>query len=431
MKQVFPSEFFNFEFLRVIGATPFLSAEVGECFVAASKIKDLDPESWYHAWWNAGKEALVQAKEAENNNDKLTARWAYLRASNYFRASEFMLHCNPQDPRILAASQASVDAFDNGWVFLDGSVYKVDIPFEEGKFLPGRLYLPAIKDRLSEKVPLILQMGGFDSTQEELYTVSAAGALPRGYAVLSFDGPGQGLPLRKNGLFFREDWEIVTSQVLDFVVADLAPRHGLDLERLAVIGSSLGGYFALRAAIDPRVKACISVDGPYDLFEVTKSRMPGWFINGWLNGWLSDSFVNFVIRCLARGNFQLAWEFSHSMWVHGVELPTDVLRVMRRFTLNGPEDNVLAKVKCPTLVTGAADSFYFTPEQNANKVMEGLASLSADQKELWVCKGPEKGGLQAKIGSLAIFHQKTFSWLDRAFGIDRAAVVGAEGCATA
>ncbi|KAM5344962.1 hypothetical protein ACJ41O_010824 [Fusarium nematophilum] len=416
MHKVFASDFFNFEFLRLLGTVPFQGAEVGECLTTAGRIKDGDPESWYRAWREQAQKAQALAEEAATVGDKTGACWAYIRAANYGRASEFLLHCTPGDPRILSLSKASVEAFDKGWVLLDATVKSLDIPYEKDIKLPGRLYLPAPQHRLPGKIPVVLQTGGFDSTQEELYFYGAAGALPRGYAVFSFDGPGQGLPLRVGKLSLRPDWENVVSQVLDFVVDQVAPEHDLDLDRLAIFGASLGGYLSLRAAVDPRIKACVSCDGPLDLFEITRSRMPPWFINGWVSGWLSDGIFNWVVDRLTAVNFQVAWEFGHGKWVFGVDTPADVLRAMQEISLKG---GYLSKIKCPTLVTGAADSFYFTPDLNSNPIFEGLTGLGPNEKHLWIGKGVEFGGLQAKIGALAVVHHKMFTWLDGTFGIRR------------
>jgi len=69
-----------------------------------------------------------------------------------------------------------------------------------------------------EKIPVVINSGGFDSTHQELYFYVAAGARQRGYAVLTFDGPGQGIVLRqqdqKKGYpakapydsYIRHDW---------------------------------------------------------------------------------------------------------------------------------------------------------------------------------------------------------------------------------
>ena len=99
--------------------------------------------------------------------------------------------------------------------------------------------------------------GGYDSTVEESYLVVAAGALRRGYNVIAFDGPGQGSCLRDQGLHFRPDWEAVVTPVVDFALT--VPE--VDAGRLALMGMSLGGYLAARAAaFEHRIAACLLYD---------------------------------------------------------------------------------------------------------------------------------------------------------------------------
>lgn len=87
MHKFFKSPFFNFEFLRLLGMVPFEGGEIAEILDAAGKIKDLDPESWYEAWAEAGGKAEQIAREAEATGDRVAARRGYLRASNYLRAA--------------------------------------------------------------------------------------------------------------------------------------------------------------------------------------------------------------------------------------------------------------------------------------------------------------------------------------------------------
>jgi len=80
-KAIFKSPFFNFEFLRLLAMAPYEGAEIGEVLEAAAKIKDLDPESWYTAFMEAGQQAEDIAREGERTGDKVAARRGYLRAS--------------------------------------------------------------------------------------------------------------------------------------------------------------------------------------------------------------------------------------------------------------------------------------------------------------------------------------------------------------
>ncbi|PNP47747.1 hypothetical protein THARTR1_10432 [Trichoderma harzianum] len=390
MFKFFKSDFFNFEFLRVLAVSPFYGAETGECLESRTKITDGDPESWYRAWTLQAERAVKIAEEASKHGDRVEASWAFIHASNYYRSSEFFLHCNAQDPRILDAIQKSSNVFERGVRLLDGELYTFDIPFEDNISLPARLFLPPTHKRVTGKLPILSRMA--DS--------------------IRFDTRGitRMVP----------DWERVTAKVLDYLESKLAAKHNIDMDRIAVMGASLGGYLVLRAAGDPRVKAAISIDGCYDLFDVTNSRMPNWFIGGWLRGWLSDGFFNFVVNRLTAGNFQLRWEFGHSMWPYGVDNPADVMRQMQRFTLrleDGKE--YLDKLKCATLVTGAADTFYFVPNINAERLYQKLGHLDSGKKELWVGKGVHEGGLQAKTASTALSHQKIFAFLDTQFSIIR------------
>ena len=69
------------------------------------------------------------------------------------------------------------------------------------------------------------------------------------------DGPGQGGTLRRHGIHTRYDYEVPVGRCIDY----LETRDDVDLGRIAVCGSSLGGYYAARAgACEHRLAAAIS-----------------------------------------------------------------------------------------------------------------------------------------------------------------------------
>jgi hypothetical protein len=250
MFKFFKSQFFDFEFLRVLGAAPFQGSEISEVLEARLTLKDNDPEAWYSTWMSWGGKAVALGEEALIHGDRVAARWAFLRAANYYRASEFFLHIQPSDPRLYDSIKKSSICHDRAMALLDTEVILLRIPYDDGLELPARLYLPAPEGRVMGQTPLIIQTGGFDSTGEELYLYGAAGAIPRGYAVLTFDGPGQGLSLRKDRTTLRPDWEYVVGKVLDYVFDVLVPENEdleLDLDRIACIGATMGGYFVSSA----------------------------------------------------------------------------------------------------------------------------------------------------------------------------------------
>jgi 2,6-dihydroxypseudooxynicotine hydrolase len=132
----------------------------------------------------------------------------------------------------------------------------VTIPYE-GKALYGILR----KSSGIERPPVMMMASGLDSTKEEMDAYEQP-FLARGIATLAFDGPGQGEG--EYDFAIRGDYEAVVRAVADFINT----RNDLDKTKLGLWGVSLGGYYAPRAAaFEKRVKACISLAGPYDWSE--------------------------------------------------------------------------------------------------------------------------------------------------------------------
>ena len=132
----------------------------------------------------------------------------------------------------------------------------VSIPYENGKSLPG-YFLKA--DASDEPRPTLMSVGGGDSLAEELYFWGGgAAALQRGYNALLFEIPGQRGAMYSNPgaeLFYRPDTEVPLKYVCDWVLG----RADVDPKRLALVGWSMGGNFAPRAAaFEKRIKACIA-----------------------------------------------------------------------------------------------------------------------------------------------------------------------------
>ncbi|POS79312.1 alpha/beta hydrolase [Diaporthe helianthi] len=282
MHQFFSSPFYNFELTRILGTTGSGGCDVADFLEAVGEIKKHDPESWYRAWWKQAARASQAATDASCHGLAPLAKAAYLRAANYYRAAPYML--SNLDRRVLKCSELSAEHFEKATHFMEGRVLSVAFHFNNIEF-PGRLFLPPEAKRLrnEQKTPLLINCGGADSTMEELYFVYGMVGPELGYAVLNFDGPGQGLTLKRDGIAMRPDYEKVLACVLDRIWAldKERPDCNLDLDRVCVAGISMGGYIALRtAAAEPtRVSACISADPLYDMWELAMTRLPGWYVH--------------------------------------------------------------------------------------------------------------------------------------------------------
>lgn len=244
-------------------------------------------------------------------------------------------------------------------------------------------------------------------------------ALELGYAVVTFEGPGQGIVLRRHNIPFRPDWEVIVSTVIDFTLAYLDSNPELpdiDTERLAMAGSSMGGYLSLRGAADPRIKACVAVDPFYWMWDMLKGRVP----ESAQRAFAVDSVVpeaawDGLSAMLGWWNVQTRWESGLTCWMLGARSTADMFRRMQGYTLEGH----LARVRCPVFVTGARFSLYCQPEVSTDRIVSELAQHGNGNATKWVADDPGEGGLQSKVGAFSILNQKTFAWLDSVFGIDR------------
>lgn len=328
-----------------------------------------------------------------------------------------MLHANlnPADPRLLKAITMSVDNFKKACTLLDSPVECLEIPYE-GFRLPAYLFLPKHDtDSSGRKTPVIINTGGYDSIQEELYHFTAAGARERGYATLIFEGPGQGIMLRRENLHMRPDWEVVISAVLDQLVlsSQQYPGWNLDLSRIAIVGNSMGAYFALRGALDTRIKACICSDGLYDIGKAGRDRTP--FFMRYLTRNIADTLLRFVLRF----DFRTRWEVAHAAMVLGTGSLSEAFDKIQEFTLEplGRERPVPHDITCPVLVTNARDSIY---RLEVSRIYESLTQLKDGQtKVLWDPIGEGQGSMQAKVAALSHLHAVTFEWLDSVLEVKR------------
>ena len=194
------------------------------------RITEGDLESWYTEW--AETADLVEALAARTQ-DTISKGDAYMRASTYQRLAEFLLP--PDDPRRPESFDKAVRWFFQGLDALGLRYEYFSARYENGRL--RTLYLPGPAG--SEKKPLIVAVGGYDSILEEKYPVIGKAALDRGYSVLIYEGPGQGEPLRKYGLKFTPEWEKPTTAVLD----EFLRTHDRP-SQIVLFGMSMGGYLA-------------------------------------------------------------------------------------------------------------------------------------------------------------------------------------------
>ena len=256
MRVIFKDTQFDFQTLRLLGSAASGDAEAGEVLSTAHRIREGDFESWTTEWLKTAHRVHEIAERSRERGHTISAREAYFRASNYYRAAEFYLHGDPSGPRITDLSRRARACFELALGLTSLAVERVAIPYE-GTALPGYFYCA---DQAGARAPTLIVHTGYDGTQEEL-RAHAMAATARRINCLTFEGPGQGAVIREQGLGFRPDWEAVVTPVVDCVLG----LPAVDPGRIALLGISFGGYLAPRAAaFEHRIAACIANGGVFD-----------------------------------------------------------------------------------------------------------------------------------------------------------------------
>lgn len=387
MKLAFGDESFSYETLRTAAYIPYEGADIGEVLATTSRIEEGDVESWWHEWNGTAQRILAIADHCAEDGHLESARAAYLRASNYFRTAEFFLRDEGSRDTARTTWKNSVEAFDSAAELVGPTWQRLQIPY--GEFdLDARLYTV---DDTGKSRPTLLYCGGFDSTLEELYFSGAAAALRHGWNCLTFVGPGQGSALREHRLPFRPDWENVVTPVVD--VAVHLPE--VDPETIALMGMSLGGYLAPRAAaFEPRLKAVVAFDGVYDagsLVDTLERAIPNFTTAG-----------DAAVYAAMEADVGTDWLIRNGLWTMRADTPTEFFAKLRDYNLV----DIASRISMPALVFEAEDD-HFAPGQAA----ELFRTLSTAKSFVRLTSG-EGAGEHCHMGALTLFHQHLFDWLD-------------------
>lgn len=196
----------------------------GECFYAASHVKDGDPESWYTAWLEIARRVESQATHALEKGRRVSAREAYLRAFTYYQSAAIFIR--PRDQRLREAWQKAQWCFRQAAAHFSSTIEPIQFPFE-GKSLPGYFLRGNDGDR---KMPTLI--------------------------------------------FFRTDYEVPIKAVVDYAIT----RSEVNADHLGLFGISGGGYMVTRAVtFEKRIKTCIASAPIIDIYRLVTAEIPRFF----------------------------------------------------------------------------------------------------------------------------------------------------------
>jgi alpha-beta hydrolase superfamily lysophospholipase len=279
----------------------------------ANRLRPFDPESWYNEWRRVAEINEELAERYAADNLRLSANQYYLRAFRFWRAA--IVYAEDTNPNMMPGYMKMREMYDKAWQMARP-------PFERVKVIN---YLGA--DSMAEAT--VLGRGSY---------------VARGLAFLVVDLPGQGAAKRLKHLYMQPDTERYVSDLVDY----LETRPDVDPNRIALIGQSMAGYSAPRAAAnEPRIKAvCVSA-GSHDLLRDLYEYYP-------------------PIRERVR-------------WIIGAQNLADARRKIADYTMEG----VAQKIECPMLI-GYAPADRIMDPQGAYRLYQ--AAVNSD-RQMWAGGG--------------------------------------------
>ncbi|HPC41679.1 MAG TPA: alpha/beta hydrolase [Spirochaetota bacterium] len=292
----------NYTFNRVYSVNGGDLVEIRE---ASKRIKTL--EDW-------SREFIGLAEKARSEG-------RLLNAAAYYRGANFYLH--PDDPRKTMTYETYLSLIHDIYRedFETGMIKELKVPFAGG-FLPVWHAGPAAA---GERRNVVVMHLGNDSIKEELVPLVHF-FREAGLELFLFEGPGQGEALYRYGIHMIPEWEKPVKAVLDH----------FNLDDITLIGLSLGGYLAPRAAaFEPRVSRVIAWGVMYDFFDVVVSRR-GKFLEMLLKSLLAiraSVLVNGIIRLKMKKDTYTRWGLEHGMFLMDAKDPYGYFKKIIRFSM--------------------------------------------------------------------------------------------------
>lgn len=348
-------------------------------------------------WHSSGTmdydEISAAAENIQNFSDwedtfKLLAQRAmengkWVNYATYLRAAEFFCLGNDPEKDVLyrKCMQAYKEAYRN-----EPIVYE-QVPYENA-------YLPVMRVMSGKRSKgCVILHGGYDSYIAEFYPFckkfNAAG-----YDVIMFEGPGQGAALREYGLKMTHEWEKPVGAVLDF--------YGL--ENVTLIGISLGGYLAARAAAyEKRIERVVLYDIIYDFYQAFMGK------RSLLSRIIIELLLHFEKHPLwikmekeAKKNLFSHWMILQGYDVFGVNSLPQYFKCLKLYNTKELSKHVTQDV----LLLAGEDDIYTTFFGKQERALTHARSISGK-----IFTRDEHASHHCQVGNLGLVLDYILSWL--------------------
>jgi alpha-beta hydrolase superfamily lysophospholipase len=270
-----------------------------------------------------------------------------------------------------------------------------DVKFDE-------LRLPAWHFAPDAPHGTLVIFGGFDSYIEEFFPILAS-LRDQGWNVIGFEGPGQGAVLLEQHAPMIRDWHRPVAAVLDT----------FDLDDVTLVGISLGGCLAVRAAaLEGRVHRVVAFDVLSDFFDCLATAHHSGLAIPLAKSLLAvgaDAVVDSGVHSAARGNPVVEWGIAQAMQVFGCHSPSAALRAAQTFHTRDVSDRVQQDV---LLLAGAND--HYVPLAQLWEQARELSMARSITARVFTAK--EQAQAHCQVGNLPLAINTISDWARKISG---------------
>ncbi|MBO4414890.1 MAG: alpha/beta hydrolase [Lachnospiraceae bacterium] len=365
------NEAFNFQLNRFYSFGVFGKDELTEI---GSRIDGF--ETWIRSFRELGEEA---EKKRE-----------LLKAATCYRAAQFYTLSGEKDEEgrnLKSVLYEKCRELFNGYYSRFEEIKYTQIPFENYK-------IPVYYVVNDNPKGTIVMHGGYDSIAQEFLLVLKIFS-DLGYDVYFFEGPGQGEVLMHYDVRMTEKWEHCTGAVLDH----------FQLEDVTLIGISLGGYLAPRAAAyEKRITRVVMFDLIYDFYGSLLNKMGD-------KARLFDYLVSHPRNILWRGvnkklkkNYFTNWLLKQGYAIYeNVNTPYEYFNYIKRFNTREISGLITQDV---LVLAGEADIYtvYYDEQIRALKNARSVTGRLFTKEE--------HADHHCQIGNMGLVLQTVADWIE-------------------
>lgn len=276
---------------------------------AAAEAGDSGVDAFFDTWLAMAARVNELGDEDRVNGHAESAAEKYRRACAYLITAERM-QASDYPPR--KAAYADMLATFARYIEMSGDPCEtVDIPYA-GSSYPALFCSAATAQNLSP--PCMVFCNGLDSVKEMVFLVGLPAALrERGISCLIVDQPGVGGALRTHNLPAIVETEQWAGKAVDWLEA----RTDVNADQIGMMGWSLGGFYAPRAAaFEKRFKLCVAWGANHEWGIVQQRRRRN------------------------EGENPVPHYWAHVMWVWGQDNLDDFMALSKRITLTGAVEHI-------------------------------------------------------------------------------------------